>query len=127
MRWITAWSCRPESGCSGMWCTKFPKRAHSRALAVSAYALFQVPVWCGALNRDGRSYCRRNVSGILLGCSLRQHRWQKMKMIVLRSKVGKLSQAVFPTAKEKFAAFLAVGGLASAVAAVMVPLVVGEG
>ncbi|MFI6640215.1 hypothetical protein [Streptomyces sp. NPDC050504] len=95
------------------------------SLAVTAYALFQVPVWCGAVNRDGRTYCRKNASGILMGCSLRQHRWQKMKMIVLRSKVGDVSRAVFPTAKEKFAAFLAVGGLASAVAAVIVPVITG--
>lgn len=46
-------------------------------------------------------------------------------MIVLRSKVGDVSRAVFPTAKEKFNAFLAVGGLLSAIAAVIVPVVTG--
>lgn len=96
------------------------------SLAVVAYAAFQIPVWCGAGNRNG-TYCRRNASGILMGCSLRQHRWQKMKMIVLRSKAGDISRAVFPTAKEKFAAFIAVGGLASAVAAVIVPVMTGSG
>ncbi|MBC9729976.1 hypothetical protein [Streptomyces sp. TRM68367] len=92
--------------------------------AVSAYACFQVPVWCGAVNRDG-TYCRNNAYGVLMGCRNRQHRWQKLKMIVLRSKAGDLSRAVFPTAKEKFNAVLAVGGLLSAVAAVIVPAVTG--
>ncbi|GAA4077412.1 hypothetical protein GCM10022233_65480 [Streptomyces shaanxiensis] len=46
-------------------------------------------------------------------------------MIVLRSKVGDVSRAVFPTPKEKFNAALAVGGLLSAIAAVIVPAVTG--
>ncbi|GAA2367355.1 hypothetical protein [Streptomyces carpaticus] len=95
------------------------------SLAVAAYAAFQAPVWCGAVNRDGVTYCRNNAYGILMGCSKRQHRWQKLKMIVLRSKVGDASRALFPTAKEKFNAFLAVGGLISAVAAVIVPVFTG--
>src|SRR3954470_1244167 len=70
------------------------------SIAVFAYASFQVPVWCGAVNRDGRTYCRNNAYGVLMGCRNRQHRWQKVKMIVLRSKVGDMSRAVFPTAKE---------------------------
>lgn len=95
------------------------------SLGVSAYAAFQVPVWCGAVNRDGQTYCRNNAYGVLMGCSKRQHRWQKVKMIVLRSKVGNASRSVFPTAKEKFNGALAVAGLLSAVAAVIVPVVTG--
>ncbi|MFG3202409.1 hypothetical protein [Streptomyces sp. NPDC048192] len=48
-----------------------------------------------------------------------------MKMIVMRSKAGDLSRALLPTAKEKFNAFLGVGGLLSAVAAVIVPVMTG--
>ncbi|MFQ3560910.1 hypothetical protein QZN11_29560 [Streptomyces gramineus] len=43
----------------------------------------------------------------------------------MRSKAGDFSRAVFPTATEKFNAFLAVGGLPSAVAAVIVPVMTG--
>ncbi|MEV0747220.1 hypothetical protein AB0I75_18715 [Streptomyces sp. NPDC050273] len=95
------------------------------SIGVSIYAAFQVPVWCGAVNRDGHTYCRNNAYGVLMGCSKRQHRWQKIKMIVMRSKAGDFSRAVFPTAKEKFNAFLAVGGLLSAIAAVIVPVITG--
>ncbi|GGX83382.1 hypothetical protein [Streptomyces fructofermentans] len=95
------------------------------SLAVFAYAAFQTPVWCGAVNRGGGTYCRRNASGILMGCSLRQHRWQKIKLIVLRSKAGDVSRALFPTAKEKFGAFIALGGLASAAAAAVLPVFTG--
>lgn len=93
------------------------------SLAVLGYASFYVPVWCGAVNRDGVTYCRDNAYGILMGCRRRQHRWQKRKMIVLRNKAGDFSRAVFPTAKEKFHAFIAVGGLVSAVASVVVAAV----
>ncbi|KOG65694.1 hypothetical protein ADK77_18410 [Streptomyces antibioticus] len=95
------------------------------SVAVTAYTSFQVPVWCGAVNRDGRTYCRNNAYGVLMGCRNRQHRWQKLKMIVLRSKAGDFSRAVFPTAKEKFNAVLAVGGLLSAIAALIMPVVTG--
>jgi hypothetical protein len=46
------------------------------------YFLFQAPAWCCALNRDG-TLCRRNSAGLLLGCSLRQHKWQKLKLTVV--------------------------------------------
>ncbi|SCD33894.1 hypothetical protein GA0115242_10345 [Streptomyces sp. SolWspMP-5a-2] len=103
-----------------------PATVAALSIAVFAYASFQVPVWCGAVNRDGRTYCRNNAYGVLMGCRNRQHRWQKLKMIVLRSKVGDVSRAVFPTAKEKFNAFLAVAGLLSAIAAVIVPVFTGD-
>ncbi|MFC6066581.1 hypothetical protein [Streptomyces ochraceiscleroticus] len=95
------------------------------SLAVAVYTSFALPVWCGAVNRDGRTYCRKNAAGLLMGCSYRQHRWQKMKMIVLRHKTGSVVQAVFPTAKEKFAGVISVGGLLSAIAAVIVPVFTG--
>jgi hypothetical protein len=47
--------------------------------AATAYFLFQVPNWCGSVNRNG-TYCRDNASGLLMGCHRRQHKWQKLKM-----------------------------------------------
>jgi hypothetical protein len=52
------------------------------SLLVASYFLFQVPVWCGAVNRDG-TLCRRNSSGLLFGCAYRQHKWQRLKMTVV--------------------------------------------
>ena len=46
--------------------------------AATAYFLFQVPNWCGAVNRNG-TLCRDNSSGLLIGCYRRQHKWQKIK------------------------------------------------
>jgi hypothetical protein len=47
--------------------------------AVSLYFLFQVPNWCGAVNRNG-TFCRDNASGLVIGCHRRQHKWQKIKL-----------------------------------------------
>ena len=94
------------------------------SLAVFVYAGFQAPAWCGAVNRDG-TFCRENASGLLMGCHRRHHRWQKLRMVVLRQHAGNASHVLFPTAKEKFEALIAVGGLLSAVAAVIVPVVSG--
>ena len=44
------------------------------------WALFLAPVWCGAVTRKGE-FCRNNSWGLLLGCHLREHRWQKFKMM----------------------------------------------
>jgi len=43
------------------------------------YFLFQAPLWCGAITREG-ALCRNNSSGLLIGCHLREHKWQKLKM-----------------------------------------------
>jgi hypothetical protein len=59
---------------------------HSLGLAVSlalslaalGYFLLQAPVWCGAEIRTGEP-CRKNSHGLLRGCSIRQHKWQRTR------------------------------------------------
>jgi hypothetical protein len=36
---------------------------------------FVAPVWCGATTREDLS-CRNNAHGLLMGCHVRQHKWQ---------------------------------------------------
>jgi hypothetical protein len=35
-------------------------------------------MWCGAKARKGE-WCRNNSYGLLLGCHLREHKWQRVK------------------------------------------------
>jgi hypothetical protein len=49
--------------------------------AVTLWALFVAPAWCGAAIRQRGQFCRNNSWGLLLGCHLRQHKWQKLKLI----------------------------------------------
>ena len=49
-------------------------------LLVLTWTLFGAPTWCGAVNRRrGKAveYCRNNASGLLLGCRIRQHKFQR--------------------------------------------------
>lgn len=49
-------------------------------LLVIVWSLFAAPTWCGALNRKRGAevdYCRNNASGLLLGCRIRQHKFQR--------------------------------------------------
>jgi hypothetical protein len=49
------------------------------AAGAFGYFLLQAPVWCGAMTREGQM-CRNNSTGLLLGCHLREHKWQKLRM-----------------------------------------------
>jgi len=48
------------------------------ALAALGYFLFQAPMWCGAETRKNE-WCRNNSHGLLLGCHIREHKWQRVK------------------------------------------------
>lgn len=50
----------------------------------TVYFFFRVPAWCGASGREGT--CRNNSKGVLMGCHLRQHKWRKFKLVVVRER-----------------------------------------
>jgi pyridoxal/pyridoxine/pyridoxamine kinase len=86
--------------------------------AVVVYTLFQAPMWCCAVTRGGE-LCRHNAYGILMGCYLREHKWQKLTMAVDASRWGQLGRRVLSSFGGQAAAITAVAGLISAMAAVM--------
>ncbi|MGW7165679.1 hypothetical protein ACWGH3_10340 [Streptomyces sp. NPDC054884] len=61
------------------------------------YFFFNVPVWCGAEGRS--SSCRNNSYGALMGCHLRQHKWQKLKMLFWSTRRARLRQELFQSAE----------------------------
>ena len=76
MRAILIWLTLPIL----VWIWVKPVDPAVRAYVSLTYVLFLLlaaPVWCGAENRKG-GYCRNNATGLLLGCHLRYHRWQKV-------------------------------------------------
>ena len=91
-------------------------------MAALAYFLFQAPLWCGAATRDG-TLCRNNSSGLMIGCHLRQHKWQKLKMIVVPKMWRELNRGLWVTPKEGVATLSGLGSAVSALAAVIVILV----
>ena len=59
----------------------WPWRFLVLALA-TVFFMFRAPAWCGAVTRQGR-LCRNNTRGLLMGCHLREHKWQKLRMAVI--------------------------------------------
>jgi hypothetical protein len=85
---------------------------------VVIYVLFQAPVWCTAETRS-KGFCRNNASGLLMGCHLREHKWQKFKMMVKTRYWGRLGRRFMTGIGAQAAAFSAIAGMTSAMAAVI--------
>lgn len=60
------------------------------------YFLFQAPLWCGAITREG-TLCRNNSSGLLIGCHLREHKWQKLRMAFIPKAWQELNRGLWAT------------------------------
>ena len=55
------------------------------SLAALVYFLLQAPLTCRADIRNG-DHCRNNSYGLLLGCWIRQHKWQRARDIFVSRK-----------------------------------------
>jgi len=55
------------------------------SIAALVYFLVQAPLTCGADIRKG-DHCRNNSHGLLLGCWIRQHKWQRARDIFVSRK-----------------------------------------
>jgi hypothetical protein len=93
------------------------------SIAAVAYFLFQAPLWCGAVTRDGR-LCRNNSSGLLIGCHLREHKWQKLRLAFIPKAWRELNRGLWATPRDGVATLAGMGSAVSALAAVVTILVV---
>ncbi|MFF1718682.1 hypothetical protein [Streptomyces sviceus] len=80
---------------------------------VLLWSFFQAPVTCGAPVRGRPDGCRNNATGILMGCHIHQHRWQKLKMLILRRRVREFCSGLFSDGKAALATLAAVGSFLS--------------
>lgn len=94
------------------------------SLLSTSYILFGLPLWCGAITRDD-TLCRRNSTGLLMGCSYRQHKWQRLKMVLIPRMWRKLNRGLWNTPKESLATLTALASICSAVAAIGLLLAAG--
>jgi hypothetical protein len=84
--------------------------------AALGYFLFQAPLlWCGAMTR-GEEFCRNNCSGLLMGCYLRQHKWQKIQMAFRPKKWAELNRVLWKGARRVWAT---VSGLVAIISTVV--------
>ncbi|MBQ0987304.1 hypothetical protein KBZ10_22850 [Streptomyces sp. F63] len=84
---------------------------------VLLWCFFQAPVTCQAEVRGRTDGCRNNASGLLLGCHIRQHRWQKLKMLVVRRQVRAFCSGLFSDGKATVVTLAGLGSFASGLAA----------
>lgn len=77
---------------------------------VVLYFLFVCPAWCNAVTRR-MQLCRNNSSGLLLGCHLRQHKWQKLRMVITPSDWGALSRSMLQGAPNALSSIAAAATL----------------
>jgi hypothetical protein len=84
--------------------------------AAFVYLLVQAPLWCGAPTRQGLT-CRNNSHGLLLGCWIREHKWQRLKKLFIPARWGELVKTLFGSAKDSLATVSAVIAIGTFVAA----------
>jgi hypothetical protein len=82
------------------------------------WVLFFAPVWCGADTRKHES-CRNNSWGLLLGCHLREHRWQKFKMMFVNRRWQQLNRGLWSSPAEILATVSGVVTIVGVVVAIV--------
>ncbi|MEV7733861.1 hypothetical protein OH768_34485 [Streptomyces sp. NBC_01622] len=85
--------------------------------AVLLWCFFQAPVTCSAPVRGREDGCRNNATGLLMGCHIRQHRWQKLKMLILRRQVRAFCSGLFSDGKATLVTLAAIGSFLSGLVA----------
>ena len=85
----------------------------------AAWCFFQAPVTCGAPVRGRADGCRNNASGLLLRCHIRQHRWQKLKMLIVRRQIRDFCSGLFSDAKATIVTLAGLGSFVSGLVALV--------
>jgi len=79
-----------------------PGLVFALGLITTGYFLFLVPVWGGAQTRQDM-LCRNNSSGLLRGCHLREHKWQRLRAALISHRWRALNRGLWTSPKEALA------------------------
>ena len=77
------------------------------SLLALIYFLFQAPLTCTAERRIG-GHCRNNSRGLLMGCHIRQHKWQVARDIFVSRKWRDVFHDLTESPKDKLGTVSAV-------------------
>ncbi len=80
------------------------------------YLFLLAPLWCGSETREGLA-CRNNSHGLLLGCWIREHKWQRLKKAFVPARWGELGRSLFGSVKDCLATISAVVAIGTVAAA----------
>jgi hypothetical protein len=92
------------------------------AAAAALYFLLETPVWCGAITRTGQ-LCRNNAHGVLLGCHLREHKWQKIRMVFAVRGWHVINQGLWSSPKDILATLGSLVSIGTVLAAAIAQLI----
>jgi len=81
------------------------------------YMLFAAPMWCMAPNVTNGKPCSNNAHGLLIGCWIRKHKWEKLKMTFRKQRWVELLRRCWSSIGAQSATVGAVGSFGSAIAA----------
>ncbi|MFJ6431200.1 hypothetical protein [Streptomyces sp. NPDC091416] len=96
--------------------TAGPASVTALSALVLIWCFFQAPVTCAAPVRGREDGCRNNATGLLMGCHIRQHRWQKLKMLILRRQLRAFFSGLFSDGKAALVTLAALGSFLSGLA-----------
>ncbi len=86
-----------------------------------AYFLVQAPLTCRAETRN-KETCRNNSHGLLLGCWIRQHKWQRARDVFISRKWRYVMHDLTASPKDVLGT---IGGLASVVSLIIALVALG--
>lgn len=75
--------------------------------------LFQAPIPCGAPIRRQGEICRNNAHGLLRGCHFEQHKWKRLRTLVVHPRLRRTGRELFSDPKVGLAGIGAILALAS--------------
>lgn len=87
--------------------------------------LLQAPLPCGAPIRQQGLTCRNNARGLLRGCRVEQHKWQRLRSLFVRPRLARVTRELFPNALTGLATVGALATLVSTVVTTVVTLLGG--
>jgi hypothetical protein len=89
------------------------------SVLVLGFGLFRAPAPCGAPNRKAGTFCRNNAYGLLMGCHVRAHRWEKLKMLVFPTRWRELAHRCLTSGRNRLAALASVAASISTILALV--------
>ncbi|MFI9487329.1 hypothetical protein ACIG47_13145 [Promicromonospora sp. NPDC052451] len=87
------------------------------------WLLFQAPNPCGAPVRAAGKTCRNNARGVLRGCYLQQHKWQRIRTLFVHPRLRECLRQLFGNAKTGLASLVAIVTLVSTIISTILSLV----
>jgi hypothetical protein len=87
------------------------------------WLLFQAPNPCGAPVRAAGKACRNNARGVLRGCHLQQHKWQRVRTFFVHPRLRECFKQLFSNPTTGLASLVAIVTLASTIVSTILSLV----